>query len=120
MAYITADRTREIKKELKAKFPNLTFSVRREHYTSVDVAIMSGDIDFSDILEGRKHTSINHYHIDRMYPTHAQLFSEMLEIINKGNWNRSDLMSDYHDVGFYVNVGVGKWDKPYQLTTKEA
>lgn len=115
MAYITADRTREIKKELKAKFPNLTFSVRREHYTSVDVAIVAGDVDFSDLLneDGRTYKQLNHYYLDN-YGKHSQLFKDIYKIVDEGNYNNSDSMTDYFDVGFYVDMSIGKWDKPYQ------
>jgi hypothetical protein len=32
-----------------------------------------------------------------------------------GNHNRSDIMSDYHDVGWYVDINIGQWNKPYIL-----
>jgi len=33
-----------------------------------------------------------------------------------GNHNNTDLMSDYFDVGWYISINVGKWDKPYEVT----
>lgn len=113
MAYITAERTREIKKELKQAFPKIKFSVVNRHSMEVDVAIMESDIDFSDILEDRTHTTVNHYWIDKNYPTHAELLKKIYAIVNKGNHDNSDIMTDYFDVGFYVTLEIGKWDKPY-------
>jgi len=33
-----------------------------------------------------------------------------------GNHNNTDLMTDYFDVGWYIKINVGKWDKPYEVT----
>ena len=31
-------------------------------------------------------------------------------------FDKSDLMTDYHHIAYYLNINVGKWDKPYQFT----
>jgi hypothetical protein len=36
--------------------------------------------------------------------------------MNVGNHDRSDIQSDYFDVGWYVDVNVGAWNQPYELT----
>jgi len=33
-----------------------------------------------------------------------------------GNHDRSDIQSDYFDVGWYKSVNIGKWNKPYEVT----
>jgi hypothetical protein len=33
--------------------------------------------------------------------------------LNTGNHDNSDSQTDYFDVGWYVDVKVGKWNKPY-------
>lgn len=42
-------------------------------------------------------------------------FKELFTAMNDGNHDRSDIQSDYFDVGWYVDVNVGKWDKPYEV-----
>jgi hypothetical protein len=37
--------------------------------------------------------------------------------MNTGNWNRSDIMTDYFDVGHYIDLTFGTWDKPFQNTS---
>jgi hypothetical protein len=32
-----------------------------------------------------------------------------------GNHDRSDIQSDYFDVGWYVDINIGRWNKPYAL-----
>lgn len=36
------------------------------------------------------------------------------------NFDKSDIMTDYFHVGWYIDVNVGKWDKPYEYTGKPA
>lgn len=40
---------------------------------------------------------------------------ELLHLMNIGNHDRSDIMTDYFDVGWYNSVNIGTWQKPYQL-----
>jgi hypothetical protein len=34
--------------------------------------------------------------------------------MNNGNWNNSRIEVDYFDVGWYIDVNIGKWNKPYK------
>lgn len=57
--------------------------------------------------------SINHHHITpenyREFTTEAfNRISAIVSIIQSYNWNRSDPMSDYYDVGFYLDVDIKK------------
>jgi hypothetical protein len=38
---------------------------------------------------------------------------EIFVAMNDGNWDKSDIQSDYFNVGWYVDVNIGKWDKHY-------
>lgn len=40
---------------------------------------------------------------------------EIFAAMNVGNHDRSDIQTDYFDVGWYVDVNIGKWNKPYIL-----
>ena len=35
--------------------------------------------------------------------------------MNIGNHDNSDLQTDYYDVGWYVNLQFGRWNKPYNV-----
>ncbi len=30
-------------------------------------------------------------------------------------YDNSDIMTDYFDVAWYVDINIGKWNKPYKL-----
>lgn len=36
--------------------------------------------------------------------------------LNTGNWDNSDVMTDYFDVGHYIHIHVGEWNKPFIFT----
>jgi len=120
MAHITKEETAKIRAELKKAFPNLKFSVRTENYSKVNVAIMEGDVDFSDILGEREHMSINEFYTEK-YGKHAEMFSKMIEIMRGDDWfDESDPMTDYFHCKHYLNLAIGKWDKPYKLREPKA
>lgn len=115
MAYINKEETAVIRKELKAAFPKYKFSVRNRHHTSISVSVMSGPLDFSDLSEG--HKQVNQYHLEKSpddYPkAEVKFWEKALKIINKKNFDNSDSMTDYFHVGFYLDIEVGQYDKPY-------
>jgi len=41
----------------------------------------------------------------------------VVEIANQWNWDNSDIMTDYFDVNYYLHLGIGKWDKPYIVSS---
>lgn len=116
MAFMTSEHTKQIRNTLKEKFPEFRFSVRNNYHLAVDVSILSGPEDFSDILGPSGRETINHYWIDRNYPTHAKLLNAIMGVVDEGNHDNSDIMTDYHDVGWYVHLEIGKWDRPYKQT----
>jgi hypothetical protein len=60
---------------------------------------------------------VNPYHYGSHFTGKAlQFLKEVLTAMNKGNWDKSDIQSDYFNVGWYVDVNIGKWNKPYVVT----
>jgi len=45
----------------------------------------------------------------------AEFVDEIYPAMDKGNWDKSDIMTDYFNVGWYVDINIGQWDKPYVL-----
>lgn len=110
MAYITADTVKEMRKELKATFPDLKLSVTRENHSSVNVFIMEAPVKFTD----RSYEQLNPFYLDRYQ--NSDILEKIREICNRGNYNKSDSQTDYFEVGHYFNLSIGKWDKPFKLT----
>lgn len=111
MAYFNQQMKKEMAPEVKkvlAKYKMKgTLSVK--HHSTVVLNLKSGLIDF-----GSNNRQVNVYWIKENYTGVAKDFLlEVLEVMNKGNHDNSDIMTDYFDVGWYVNINIGNWDKPY-------
>jgi hypothetical protein len=131
MAYMSKEHAKEIRDELKATFKNTKFSIRIDNHSALHVAILSAPDYFVDEAVANyranlshefkpsgvpaKHADINQYHIDSFPYKHKDVLKKMLAIINKRNWDKSDIQTDYFDVGFYLTLSQGKWDKNFEL-----
>lgn len=109
MAYIDKEKSKEIRKQLKAAFPEIKFSVTIDNYTSLYCCIMEAPIRFTE----EDYSQLNHYYLDRY--EYSNVLQRISDICNEGNHNNSDSMTDYFDVGWYFSLNVGKWDKPFKL-----
>ena len=72
----------------------------------------------ADIASIRKNQSldVNPYHYKDHFSGRALKFlQEVMPIMNDGNWDKSDIQTDYFNVGWYVDVNIGRWNKPYAL-----
>ena len=65
---------------------------------------------------GITYFDVNPYHPHFTADESLPVFQAILKAMNTGNHDRSDIMSDYFDVGFYVDISVGRWDKPFTFT----
>lgn len=115
MAYVSQDLKKKIVSALKPIMKkygmNATYSVH--HHSSFCVNLKSGVIDF-----GKTEGQVNVYWVDDNYSGVAREFlKEVLNTIKvAGAWyNNSNAMIDYFDTAFYIDINIGKWDKPYQL-----
>jgi hypothetical protein len=65
----------------------------------------------------KKYLSVNPYHYENHFSGIALAFmQEVFAAMNTGNHDRSDIQTDYFDVGWYIDVNVGLWNKDYILT----
>jgi hypothetical protein len=46
----------------------------------------------------------------------ADTLDAIFKALNTDNYDRSDTQTDYFDVGHYVDLRIGKWDKPFVVT----
>jgi hypothetical protein len=99
--------------------------------SSLVLNLKSGPIDFiknydetvskrpgstRQLMGDSKSLQVNTYWYDEQYSGVAKEFlREVITAMKVGNWNKSQIEVDYFDVGWYVNVNVGRWNKPYVL-----
>lgn len=141
MAYMSQEKKAKIVTAIKPILNRFgvkaTFSVR--NHSAIAVNIKAGKIDFIEnfiqtdkdkpyarnmsseqIAHIRKSQtlSVNPYWYHEHFNGKAKdFFVELFGHIKKaGDWyDRSDIMSDYFDTAFYIDVNIGAWNKPYQV-----
>ena len=120
MAYLNKDQVKQTREALKVAFPDFKFMVRKGNggSGSINVSIMSGPIDFGDFDMPK---AVNPYHVGTFFEGKQVRFLEaVIKVIKYGTdrqwYDNSDAMTDYFDTAFYLDVEIGRWQKPYQKT----
>jgi hypothetical protein len=133
MAYFNQERKAKLAPAIKAllKKYNVKGSLAVRNHSSFVLNIKSGAIDFIGNYNNTvaaqpggfragnpavKSLDVNPYWYQEHFDGRAlDFFKEIFTAMNVGNHDRSDIQSDYFDVGWYVDVNVGSWNQPYEL-----
>ena len=120
MAYMNQEKKAKLAPAIKAicKQYKVKASLSVRNHTELVLTIKSGPVDFFGNYTGvaKGNINVNDHHYQSVYTGEAlEFLTEIIPAMNVGNHNNSDTMSDYFDVGFYISINVGTWDKPYQL-----
>lgn len=119
MAYYTQEMKKAVAPKIKEvlKKYGLKGSLSVRDYHEVVLTIKEGTLDLLVGSGGREYMDVNCYYLGNQFSGDAlKAITELHTILNEGNHNNSDSQSDYFDVGFYVSIKIGSWDKPYNLT----
>lgn len=115
MAYVSQEDKAKLAPLVKAvlKKYDMKGTIAIRHNMSLVVNINQGPIDF-----GNTNFTVNEYHIASQYTGKTLSFLEELVDSMKGPdfFDKSDSQSDYFHVSHYIDINVGKYDKPYILT----
>lgn len=137
MAYMSQDKKKQIATNLKQALrgSGLKYTLAVDHHAALVMNIWEGPVDFignyRETLRSKPYVvpprilneapqqsmQVNEFHYQDQFTGKAlDLLKTILPILNEGNWDKSDIQSDYFNIGWYVNVHVGRWNKPYRLT----
>lgn len=116
MAYITADQVKNFRNQIKAAFPvkkGWKWSVTGKNHSSVDATLMQFPKGYTFPTD--KSMDVNHHYLDetkKLGKKEIAVFKKVNEILHSEHWDKSDIMTDYFHCAYYVNMGIGKWNKP--------
>jgi hypothetical protein len=138
MAYVSQERKAKLAPAIKAvlKKYKMKGTISVQNHSTLVVKIKSGAIEFLNFFnlkgreewawknptwkwEDRDYIDVNVYHIESCFsnnPKGLKFLQELKNAMMTGNHDRSDLMSDYFDVGWYIDIRIGDWKKPYVVT----
>lgn len=99
-----------------------TFSIH--NHSTITCRISRGPIDFgasrTDLAKAQSWTGywqVNPYHLDRSFSGAAlEALKELDTALRAEWWDKSDLMTDYHNCAYYIAIHIGRWNKPYLVT----
>jgi len=139
MAYMNQEKKAKLAPTIKAVCQKygVKASLAVKNHSTLVINVKSGYIDFiKNFIETDKskpygkHMSeehvaylrvnrsldVNPYWFKEHFTGKAKAFlTELFSAANAGNHDNSDIQSDYFDVGWYVDVNIGKWNKPYEV-----
>ena len=123
MAYMNQEKKAKIAPAVKAilKKYNVKASLAVSNHMTLVLNVKQGPIDFVNDFGNSEDAAkfgiqVNPYHYKSHFTGKSVKFlEEVITAMNVGNHDRSDIQSDYFDVGWYVDVNIGKWNKPYAL-----
>ena len=136
MAYISQEKKKELAPAIKAvlKKYGMKGTIGINHHSSLVVNLKEGVLDLlgdaqkhnDKVAEQRGQQSypvgdylqVNTYYADEWAIDEkiSNFYEELIGAMKGTGWyNKSDAMSDYFDIAYYLDVNVGKWDKGYVL-----
>ena len=119
MAYMNQERKAELAPAIKAvlKKYNMKGTIAVRNHSTLVVNVKAGPIQFDNYSHGEGYIQVNPYYVEEHHSgVSGEFLTELKEAMMEGNFDKSDLMSDYHHVGWYISINIGSWNKPYHYT----
>ena len=135
MAYITQEQKKKIHAILKATMPkDWKWSLSVRNHSTLTMTISQAPVDLVAICQKKNdeyaarrgdsaykvngHFEVNHYHFDESDWGYAgKVLKTALEGLHTDHYDKSDIMTDYFNVSWYVGLQVGRWDKHFVNTS---
>ena len=144
MAYVSQEMKKDLAPQIKAvlKKYGLKGSIGVRHHSSLVVYIKSGILDLIGAsnkhrIEDAKGRGSEPYINDNYIQVNENYMSEWMEEVGESKiakfydelvaamkgvgsqsvawYNNSDIMIDYFDRSYYIDINVGQWNKPYEV-----
>lgn len=130
MAYMSQEKKAQIAAKLKAVVPaGWKYSLSVRNHSTLVLTIASAPVDLlatinrhaqEDVRHPMTYASVYFRAVDRHFEGDTlQIMERIAEALDDGNHDRSDLQSDYFDVGWYVDINIGRWDRPFVCTASQ-
>jgi hypothetical protein len=121
MAYVSQELKAKIAPKVKAilKKYKVKGSLAVNNHSTLVLNIREGALDmYKDYAKtedaAKFGIQVNPYWYKDHFDGRTRAFlAEVIPAMNDGNWDKSEAQTDYFNVGWYVSVNIGKWNKPY-------
>jgi len=119
MAYIRTEQVAEMRKALKLIIPKTwKFSFTKSDHSSINLKILKSDVDLLKMWNQRHPigdpTRLCFCALSVTNPNYSlyftdeinSLFKQIAQIMSKGNFDHSDIMTDYFHIGWYAYIHI--------------
>ncbi len=133
MAYMNQERKKLIDAELKKVVPaGWKYSLAVRNNSTICFTLREAPVDILGDIRTRRtdgstpqtdttndldkgYCELNVYYVPQAFssPQLVDVFCKIRDALNTGNWDKSDPMTDYFNVGWYVDMSIGRWDTPF-------
>lgn len=122
MAYMDQERKALLAAELKKVMPaGWKYSLAVRNHSTIVLTITEAPFDLMAVVVQPSSRESGHYQVNNHHPLECftdecvgEAFKAIVAALNAGNHDRSDSYTDYYDVGWYVDVQIGRWNKPFR------
>lgn len=123
MAYMSQENKAKLKAEIAKVIPadwKWTLAVR--HHSTLVLTIRQAPVDLIGHIKVAnggsvlrpKYIAVNEYALQHTFEGKLlKTFEKIKAAMNIGNHDRSDSQSDHFDVGWYIDIKVGEFEKPF-------
>jgi len=130
MAFVDQAKKSRIAAELKKVMPQgWKYSLAVHHHSTIVCTISAAPFELIKACKGSEyfnpetatHCTINPYRNVSQVEDEcvADVLRLVLDALNTDNYDRSDSQTDYFDCGHYVDLQIGRWNKPFVCTTAQ-
>lgn len=127
MAYVDQQKKQKIAAALKLVVPaGWKYSLAVRNHSTIAMTISAAPFDLigafapSEYFDPKtaRTVDVNPYHVRTHVADEcvADVLQKIVDALNTDNHDRSDIMTDYFDVGHYVDLHIGRWDRPFVCT----
>lgn len=131
MAFMSQENKKRKEAALKTIIPkSWRWSLAVDHHSTLVLTIWEAPVDLIAAINKRasetyrpeffaarvreNHAQVNHYVLSNQFEgATLELFEKIKAACMEGNHDRSDIQSDYFDVGWYFQIDIGRWNKPF-------
>ena len=127
MAFMNQEKKAAIAAQLKAIIPaGWKYSLRVNHHSTLILTVQSAPVDLCNTVSAvdrrypidndRGYRQLNTHYLEyEMSGGLLATFEAINDAMNFGNHDNSDSMTDCFDVGHYISIDIGAWNKPFEV-----
>lgn len=122
MAWVDQQKKARIAAELKKVMPKgWRYSLAVHHHSTLCLTISAAPVDLIALNIRRPENKgaylrLNAHHLSHEYQGDLlQVFNAINDALNLENYDNSDIQTDYFDVGHYVDIRIGRWNRPFTV-----